>query len=1627
MLMTALSFAVPVYAEETSGTVSLSAGDATLAEKYSFAEGYTAAEIFAEYSSNSQTGITAKKYASVSGFARLGGNYVVIGTEKKLGKEQYITGLDFYALVDKNYSDCFDISVSSSLSGTYSSVNNVIIEQQEWAHNKHTGATANLEVYKYTIVDLVDTKYVKIAAKELEGLVWTGNWPVLGAFSYTWLMDEALNSENKVTVNGEYLGFSEANYYSLATSQDDNYSLNNIFVKASNGLSKRRYCTLTGFNFGGKDNFVIIATEPQLGTGKEYNITNLEFYALTLNDITDVFDVSVSSSIYEGFTPVDINVSLSEETPHNSVKTHSVYKYTATNLVDVKYVKITAKDTEGSAVGNNQPIIGAFSYDWVNIYADYEEEIESLQETFKENFYNEDFILNGQNIYEVLENLTLPNKIELEGVNYTVEWSSSDDTAVKIDGEVGNVARSTSPNTVTLKAIVYGNDEGFLYKVYSKEYNIMIPPIGSKIIFWEDFEDAEINDADGRGVINGYNEWTTDFGGEKDLTDTALFVDPEDDLNKVMWLYQFSETGSVTANKRTFDQVSSGKVELSFKHMTPTPSTSFRIVLAGLDMNITRKNIVCYGSLATKFTGIKDAGWKANVWHEYRFVLDIDKNLMSVYCDGEQLISDFLLPKSTYLTSDIKITTRRASYFGTNYIDDVCIRDLTPDPSVAVELEADYLSLPETVSSDIDLPSYGIFDSAITWSTSDAGVIDNNGIVTLDAEEKDVVLHAIVRNGDYVTERDFNVKVLSVSHEDQLIKNEETLQKIAKRFSLKQMLGGQSSFNIVDDFSVVTEYNAGDAGRLGGCKISWSSDNTEAVKNNGKVTRLRDDVKVTLTAEFSFVEDSSIKTTVNYPLIVAGEGEYTSFYDFNEQQNGESVSVVDGMSISDLSANGIFYGLWQSPDDLLNGAVIASRNQIGETSSDFVAETNFEGNMGEIGLSFYLASSSGKIEFRINGVDIPVCITSTNIKVNEKETQTTVTAKEWHKIAISFNDYDKLLCVYLDGEQISDSIDYSNELNITSISVSNNNGSIGIWYIDDLYAKNTNVSNEEAFKRTLSVLEIENVAEWNITLPVVGEYGTRFQWTSNKPDVLNSDGVVFRTVGGDTTVILTAKVSREDKYDFKEFTVLVPGLDGTETPSQEKFEEHVMEIGNDCITDEKPYRITKDLDLFDEYSEGNSAFYGGMNVEWQSDYSSVIDADGVVRRPILDTGVRLTATFTSKRDPEIKAQKDFVFIVLAPGDELYFEDFESITPEMLGTSLDGFKGEWIIEAPGANGHAQDIKFKIDPLDDENNLNEANKTVWINRFELSAYSQRALRPYPYAEKTMILEGDALVASFRLMFMTSTSVFNINFGGMSINITTKGLGSSIKGTYKDGYTLSVGEWHDFTFILCPEDNVIYYMVDGRRDLMDSSYYTFAALPSYQTMLIDSPRKTAVSELYFDDLSLRVLKDSDAVAVSEAVSQLSLPDTIEHDYILPSFGKNRTIVKWTSQNPKVILDDGKIVGTGKASLKAVVKRGACMEEKTFNINVIGPDCDFVISDVNERDNIIDSVTFSRIGDISNAELILVVYNKGKLSQIRNTKISGLITTFEPIDVSEYYDCEVKVYVMENSNIVSNVFLDH
>jgi len=87
-------------------------------------------------------------------------------------------------------------------------------------------------------------------------------------------------------------------------------------------------------------------------------------------------------------------------------------------------------------------------------------------------------------------------------------------------------------------------------------------------------------------------------------------------------------------------------------------------------------------------------------------------------------------------------------------------REIADDAAVAQNVKNFKVSISSETYNDIELPTESFAGATITWSSSDTDVISNNGVVTIPADDTEVILTVRISKGDYYYEREYTTTVM---------------------------------------------------------------------------------------------------------------------------------------------------------------------------------------------------------------------------------------------------------------------------------------------------------------------------------------------------------------------------------------------------------------------------------------------------------------------------------------------------------------------------------------------------------------------------------------------------------------------------------------------------------------------------------------------------------------------------------------------------------------------------------------------------------------------------------------------------------------------------------------------------
>ena len=161
----------------------------------------------------------------------------------------------------------------------------------------------------------------------------------------------------------------------------------------------------------------------------------------------------------------------------------------------------------------------------------------------------------------------------------------------------------------------------------------------------------------------------------------------------------------------------------------------------------------------------------------------------------------------------------------------------------------------DSVSTDLTLPSSGTNGTTISWDSSDTNYISDSGEVTTPAAadgDQSVTLTATISKGSSEQEKEFDFTVV--------VSDDDAVEAAVADLTFDSFKGNNASLT-----TIKTDLSLPDSGS-NGTEITWVSNNTTYLANDGTVTRPTDaDQSVTLTAT---ITKDSVNTTKDFNLTV---------------------------------------------------------------------------------------------------------------------------------------------------------------------------------------------------------------------------------------------------------------------------------------------------------------------------------------------------------------------------------------------------------------------------------------------------------------------------------------------------------------------------------------------------------------------------------------------------------------------------------------------------------------------------------------------------------------------------------------------------------------------------------------
>ncbi|NME71459.1 T9SS type A sorting domain-containing protein [Flammeovirga aprica] len=840
----------------------------------------------------------------------------------------------------------------------------------------------------------------------------------------------------------------------------------------------------------------------------------------------------------------------------------------------------------------------------------------------------------------ILYDVTLPT----EGVNgTTVAWTSSDENVISTTGEV---KRANSATPVTLQATISLNDE-----TLTKDFTVNVLPMmdaqGNLIVINADFDLGE-----NAGWETNFNasqaiDFTYQSVTHKENGTSAVAFDIVSggvslpNLVLRTFLYPFNdfttEEKYYEVSSNIYGDVEKVRYQLQGKNASNSfvnkNSTEYFITETPTDYSAILKMDAGIGSFRFFVQVGKNTG---NVVVDNAMVKEISKEeaeakwakeaLDITLAEGDDVnnvTTNFTLP----LTDDTYGTTISWASSNTNAIiineATAEIQEVTDAEEVtltatitqggasvtktfdlrvitslsdlekavnALEIVYTDLEMASTIKNNIELPVTSLFESTVTWATTDETVIDTEGNVYRKDTEQNITLTATVTiDGNETQDKTFELTVLAITPEEKVQEAKSAL--FVKYFYLDPSDGNGIMFDIVE---MLTEGKHGTT-------ISWASSNEEAISTTGDVNRGATAQNVTLTATITSGDVSDTKEFNAVVLPFADENGNIILVnaDFEEDElEGWNVGVL---ASSDPPIDYILSKVTHKDNG--TGAAQLTINYGGVSFSNLVFRNSFNYPFNglstakryfEVKVSAY-AEAEKTIRYQLQGKDAD----NKNVNVNS----------ESFTINETTGDYVALM-------------EMPAGISSIRLFIQIGGNTTGTFVFDDVVVKEINaaIAQVKIAKKELELTFAEGNDASNVTrdftLPTTDlqEFGTVISWTSNHEAIkVEGANALVGKVAGSQEVELTATIIKGEYQEEKVFTVTV----NEDTSLKDAVE--ALAITFHFLDPQDGNGISHPIELPVE----------GMNattVTWASSHTEVIATTGKVIRGAHPTDVVLTAT-----------------------------------------------------------------------------------------------------------------------------------------------------------------------------------------------------------------------------------------------------------------------------------------------------------------------------------------------------------------------------------------------------------------
>ncbi|MGZ4112732.1 MAG: immunoglobulin-like domain-containing protein, partial [Tumebacillaceae bacterium] len=460
------------------------------------------------------------------------------------------------------------------------------------------------------------------------------------------------------------------------------------------------------------------------------------------------------------------------------------------------------------------------------------------------------------------------------------------------------------------------------------------------------------------------------------------------------------------------------------------------------------------------------------------------------------------------------------------------------------------------VTTNLTLPTAGDNGSTITWSSSNAKVVDASGHVVRPhnyQSDAHLTLTATFSKGNVKRTKTFNVTVQKNDKSD--------ADSVAAE---QDLLTGQTILASNRSLDAVTgKLNLPTTGdKKTGTTIVWSSNNTDFVSATGAVKRpsyLQDDQHVTLTATISSGETQATKTfdvTVKKldPVTEAEKLAYardTLMFASIKGGNADSDHVTTKLNLLKQAANGV--KITWSADQAVSptGVVTRPSYTAGDVDVVLTATLSLSNKSEPVTKTFHLKVLKNTPVTDLERVTADALALTDNTIKKQNGDLSNVTGNlslqvsGQNRSTITWTSSDAATINPKNGVVTRPSYSAGDKsVDLTATIKMHDSSETKTFHVTVLKAEPNN--NAEWVQKTISTLTLGDTSAVtsDLSLPTSAPNGIKIDWESSNPAVVSKAGKVTRPayLTGDQTLSLIATVHKGNSSQSKEFSVTVTKL-----------------------------------------------------------------------------------------------------------------------------------------------------------------------------------------------------------------------------------------------------------------------------------------------------------------------------------------------------------------------------------------------------------------------------------------------------------------------------------------------------